>query len=191
MVWEFCNLAQNPKALILQYNLLDGLSLEADAMPLSSRWKSKKAFFGVVGEGQVTLGFQWGRTSPPQPLFPYRLLQFLCSKFIAQNGDLARAMMTGLPPLFFQFEETIWISSVSWNVFLLQLKSHCDDFLYTFLFWMQSPAFRVPHSTPVNAHECSQDFLTTVSNACFFSDQIGTQTCQNFHMISFAPFCNF
>lgn len=76
-------------------------------------------------------------------------------------------MITGLPPLFFQFEETIWIGSVSWNVFLLQLKSHCDDFLYTFLFWIQSLALRVPHSTRVNARECSQDFLTTLSDACF------------------------
>lgn len=61
--------------------------------------------------------------------------------------------------------------------------------LYVFI-WDPSLPFGVSHSTTVSASEWSQDFLTTFSEACFFfffSGQINPLTCQNFHMISFAP----
>lgn len=76
-------------------------------------------------------------------------------------------MILLLPP-FFQSEETIWMGVVFWNFFLLQLKSHCDGFLHSFL-WMQALSLSVSCSTFVNASEYSRDLPTTFSVPSIFS----------------------
>ena len=53
----------------------------------------------------------------------------------------------------------------SWNVFLLQLKSHCDVSFIIYLPWMQSPPL-----SSVHAGDQSQDLLTMFSVLCIFPE---------------------